>query len=85
MFLAPWMYQGEEQKMAKRMQHNAEQIENAQFNYMEKVKEVFHMMMAMENHGSKLELHPNIRERFEIAKSFRQKWMDMPLYVEVDE
>ena len=71
--------------MAKKMVPNHEQVEKAHFNYMEKVKTVIHMMMALETAGQSINLHPTIREYFEAAKSQRQKWMDMPLYLEVDE
>lgn len=70
--------------MAKRTVENSEQRNNAHFNYQRKVNDVMQLMLVLDNIQT-LELHPDIRKHFEVAKQFRQKWLDMPLYVEVDE
>ena len=70
--------------MAKRMVENSEQCNNAHFNYQRKVNDIMHMMLVLDSMGT-LELPPAIQEQFDIAKRFRQNWLDMPLYVEVDE
>ena len=70
--------------MAKRMVENSEQVQNGHFNYQRKLNDMMHMMLILDTMGT-LELPTIVREQFDIAKRFRQNWLDMPLYVEVDE